>query len=69
VHQVGFVIRKESTSLGSLPLGRKDLAINFRNVAAVLFFRFQTCFEAECGYDGFCYFTAQLESRSGRGDH
>jgi len=69
MHLVGFIIRKGLTSLGSLPLGHKDLAINFRNVAVVSFFRFQMCSEAECGHDCFCYFTAQLESRSGRGDH
>jgi hypothetical protein len=69
VHLVGFIIRKGSTSLGLLPLGHKDIAINFRNVAVVLFFGFQMCSETECGHDCFCCFRAQLESRSGRGDH
>lgn len=65
----GILIHTRSTNLGSLPLGYKDLAINFKDVAVVLFFRFQMCSEAECGHDCFCYFTAQLVSRSVRGDH
>jgi len=61
---VNVLIHTRSTSLGSLPLGHKDLAINFKDVTVVLFFRFQMCSEAQCGHDCFCYFTAQLVSRS-----
>ena len=49
------LIPTRSTSLGSLPLGHKDLAINIED-GAIVVFQIQMCSVAECGHDCFLLF-------------